>query len=60
MNFRSPPSFGGSPVHIHLYVKDVDKVANQAVDAGAKLLRPVVDQFYGDRSGTVEDPFGQV
>ena len=60
MNFRSPQSFGGSPVHIHLYVGDVDKVATQAMAAGAKLLRPVADQFYGDRSGTLEDPFGHV
>ena len=45
MNFRSPHSFGGSPVHIHLYVKDADGVATQAVTAGAKLLRPVADQF---------------
>ena len=60
MNFRSPHSFGGSPVHIHLYVKDADGVATQAVTAGAKLLRPVADQFYGDRSGTLEDPFGHV
>jgi len=60
MNFSSPQSFGGSPVHIHLYVGDVDKVATQAEGAGAKLLRPVADQFYGDRSGTLEDPFGHV
>jgi PhnB protein len=60
MNFRSPHSFGGSPVHIHLYDKDVDSRVKQAVDAGAKVLRPVVDQFYGDRSGTLEDPFGHV
>lgn len=60
MNFRSPHSFGGSPVHIHLYVKDADGVATQAVAAGAKLLRPMADQFYGDRSGTLEDPFGHV
>ena len=43
-----------------LYVTDADGVASQAVAAGAKLLRPVKDQFYGDRSGTVEDPFGHV
>ena len=60
MNFRSPQSFGGSPVHIHLYVKDADGVATQAVAAGAKLLRPLADQFYGDWSGTLEDPFGHV
>jgi PhnB protein len=60
MNFRGPRSIGGTPVHIHLYVEQVDRVVNQAVAAGAKLLRPVADQFYGDRLGTVEDPFGHV
>ncbi len=60
MNFRGPHSIGGTPVHIHLYVEDADKIANQAVAAGAKLLRPLTDQFYGDRSGTLEDPFGHV
>lgn len=60
MNFRSPRAIGGSPVHIHLYVDDVDKTFPQAVAAGAKVLKPVVDQFYGDRSGSLEDPFGHV
>ena len=60
MNFRGPGACGGTPVHIHVYVKDADKVAKKAVAAGAKLLRPVVDQFYGDRSGSLEDPFGHV
>jgi PhnB protein len=60
MNFRSPQSLGGSPVTIHLYVEDVDAIADQAVAAGAKLVKEVKDQFYGDRSGTVEDPFGHV
>jgi PhnB protein len=60
MNFRSPRSVGGTPVNIHLYVQDVDKVAKKAAAAGAKLLRPVADQFYGDRSGSLEDPFGHV
>lgn len=45
---------------IHLYVQDVDKVAKKAVASGAKLLRPVAEQFYGDRSGSLEDPFGHV
>ena len=58
MNFRSPRSIGGSPVHIHLYVEDVDFTVKQAVAAGAKVLKPVADQFYGDRSGSLEDPFG--
>src|SRR5262245_9452021 len=60
MNFRSPQAFGGTSVHIHLYVKNADEVADRAVAAGAKMLRPVLDQFYGDRSGSVEDPFGHV
>jgi PhnB protein len=60
MNFRSPRAFGGTPVTIHLYVQNVDKVAEKAVAAGAKVLRPVADQFYGDRSASLEDPFGHV
>ena len=60
MNFRSPRSVGGTPVNIHLYVPDADKVAKKAVAAGAKMLRPAADQFYGDRSGSLEDPFGHV
>ncbi len=55
---RSPQTIGGSPISICLYVPDVDALASQAVAAGAKVLRPVKDQFYGDRSGTFEDPFG--
>ena len=60
MGFRNPKAIGGTPVTLHLYVEDVDAVARQAVAAGARELRPVQDQFYGDRSGTVEDPFGHV
>jgi PhnB protein len=60
MNFRSPRSIGGTPVTIHLYVQDVDRITKKAIAAGAKLLRPVADQFYGDRSGSLEDPFGHV
>jgi PhnB protein len=60
MNFRSPLSMGGSPVHIHLYVESVDTVVGRAVSAGAKVIRPVQDQFYGDRTGTVADPYGHV
>jgi PhnB protein len=58
MGFRSPPSIGGSPVMLHLYVEDVDALFSQAVAAGATVLRPVADQFYGDRTGTLVDPFG--
>lgn len=57
---RSPQSLGGSPVTIHLYTKDVDALAKRAIAAGAKVLRPVEDQFYGDRGGKLEDPFGHV
>jgi PhnB protein len=60
MDFRSPASVGGTPVTLHMYVEDVDAVVSQAVAAGAKLVRPVQDQFYGDRSGTVTDPYGHV
>ena len=60
MGYRSPESLGGSPVSILLYVEDVDAVFNQAVAAGAKVQRPVADQFYGDRTGGVTDPFGHV
>ncbi len=45
---------------IHLYVEDVDAIAAQAVAAGAKLVKEVEDQFYGDRNGTIEDPFGHI
>ena len=55
---RSPATLGGTPVAIHLYVADVDALAARAVAAGAKLLRPVADQFYGDRSAPLLDPFG--
>ncbi|HUK82177.1 MAG TPA: VOC family protein [Verrucomicrobiae bacterium] len=59
-NIRGPKSLGGSPVTIHLYVEDVDAVAMRAVAAGAKELMPVTDQFYGDRAGKFEDPFGHL
>jgi PhnB protein len=58
MDVRSPQSIGGTPVGIHIYVTDVDALADRAAAAGAKLLRPVADQFYGDRSATLQDPFG--
>jgi PhnB protein len=57
---RSPQSLGGSTVVIHLYVEDVDELASRAVAAGAKIVFPVKDQFYGDRAGRVADPFGHV
>lgn len=55
---RSPQTIGGSPISIHLYVEDVDAVFNRAVAAGAKVQRPLQDQFYGDRTGGLLDPFG--
>ena len=54
----SPRTVGGSPVSIHLYVENADAAVERAVAAGAKLVRPVADQFYGDRVGGIEDPFG--
>ena len=55
---RGPQHYGGSPVSILLYVDDVDALFKQAVAAGGTEVRPVTDQFYGDRSGTLKDPFG--
>jgi PhnB protein len=60
MGHRGPRSLGGSAVGIMLYVPDVDDVFERAVKAGAKAQRPIENQFYGDRSGTLEDPFGHV
>ena len=60
MNFYGPRTRGGTTVHIHLYVRNVDAMTDKAVAAGAKLVRPVKDQFYGDRSGSIEDPFGHI
>ncbi len=60
MDVRSPRSIGGTAVMLHLYVEDVDTVVGRALSAGAKALRPIQDQFYGDRSGSVADPYGHV
>ena len=60
MGYKGPKSLGGSPMSLMLYVRDVDAVAAQAVAAGATVVRPVQNQFYGDRSGTFVDPFGHV
>ena len=57
---RSPLSLGGTTFGFNIYLEDVDTRFKQAVAAGAKVRRPVTDQFYGDRSGTVEDPFGHI
>ena len=58
MGAKSPNSLGGTPFGLMLYVTDSDAAFDRAVAAGAKILYPVKNQFYGDRSGTVTDPFG--
>ena len=58
MGYRGPQAYGGTAVGLHLYVNDVDSLFKQALAAGAKEERPVQDQFYGDRTGTLRDPFG--
>ena len=58
MGHRGPQALGGTPVSILLYVEDVDAMFNRAIAAGATVVKPVKDEFYGDRSGTLTDPFG--
>jgi PhnB protein len=58
MGFRGPKALGGAAAMLMIYVPDVDAQFKLAVAAGAKVVRPLQDQFYGDRSATVEDPFG--
>ena len=58
MNFRSPQSIGGAAAQFMIYDEDVDALVERAVAAGASVTRPVKDQFYGDRTGSIEDPFG--
>ena len=60
MGYKGPQSLGGSPVSIMLYVEDVDSVFNRAVAAGGSIREAVQDKFYGDRTGTLTDPFGHV
>ena len=60
MDFVSPKSRGGTSVHLHVYVKDADAMIARALAAGARLVSEAKDQFYGDRMGTVEDPFGHI
>jgi PhnB protein len=55
---RSPESIGGSSVHLMIYVDDCDAVFNRAIGEGAKETRPIRDEFYGDRTGNLVDPFG--
>jgi PhnB protein len=57
---RAPQPDGSSPVVIYVYVEDVDKVIERAVAAGAKVLLPAKDQFWGDRTGRIIDPSGHV
>jgi PhnB protein len=59
-DYRGPQALGGTPVSLLVYVPDVDAAFARAVAAGAKVQRPVADQFYGDRSGVLVDPFGHV
>jgi PhnB protein len=60
MGYRSAESIGASPVSLYVYLPDCDKVVAKAATEGAKILKPVVDQFYGDRSGFIQDPFGHL
>jgi PhnB protein len=58
MGNPSPATLGGSPVSLYIYVKNVDKAFEQAVNAGATVEMPVADMFWGDRYGAVKDPYG--
>jgi len=60
MGYKGPQSIGGSPVSLMIYVEDVDSVFNRAVADGATVKEALQDKFYGDRIGTVIDPFGHV
>ncbi len=60
MGYKGPQSLGGSPVSIMIYVEDVDAIFNRAVDSGATVKEALQDKFYGDRMGTVVDPFGHI
>lgn len=60
MGYKGPNAYGGTPVSLMIYVDDCDKIYKAAIDAGGKELKPLQDQFYGDRSGTLTDPFGHV
>lgn len=60
MGFVGPNTLGGTTISLLVYVPDVDGVYHQAIKAGAKMLKPIQDQFYGDRSGSIVDPFGHI
>ena len=57
---RSPSSIGGTTITLHIYAEDVDKTFNQAISAGAIIIMPVMDAFWGDRYGQLKDPFGHI
>ena len=58
MGAKSPRALGGTPVGLFLYINDVDRLWKQATGAGAKEVQPLLNQFWGDRAGCVEDPYG--
>jgi len=60
MGYVSPQALGGTPVSLMIYVEDVDKTYKQAISSGGVEVKALQDQFYGDRSGTLKDPFGHV
>jgi PhnB protein len=60
MGYKSPKTLGGTPVSLMIYVEDVDTTFKQAITSGGVQVKPLQDQFYGDRSGTLTDPFGHV
>ena len=60
MGALSPTTLGGTAVRVHLYVPNVDTLCQQAISQGAKIIRELQDQFFGDRSGALEDPFGHI
>ena len=60
MGALSPQTIGGSPVSLYIYVEDVDSFTEKAVGEGLEVMKPVTDQFYGDRSGAFKDPFGHI
>ena len=60
MGYKGPKAYGGTPVSLMIYVDDCDATYKQAIDAGGTEMKPLQDQFYGDRSGTLTDPFGHV
>ena len=58
MEIKGPKTLGGTPVALSIYVEDADATVKKAAASGSKIVRPVEDRFYGDRSGQIEDPFG--